>query len=401
MRKESFIVLIVMFLLTVLSFVLTLPIIGFSVQPMRERATSICVTVDGYKPPFNDYAQSGVPDFDQKQDEWGFPEPWTYCGPTAVANSLWWMDSRFEDPESPPPPEISDSFVMVTRYDMAWDDHDPQNVEPFIEDLAWYMDTDGQRTGYTHRGTLVWDMYAGIVQYLLDRGLQRVFEVQVWEMPFFENITDEVERCEDVILLLGFHQEAEPLLYERVGGHYVTVSGVWSEELKIAFSDPYINNAEGGRPGRVLPYPHECNSSIHNNATFVSHDQYVVGLESPSPAGEVYIPNYPIFPTTYNIEGQNFQPEEMWEWNPMLPTHVEVEYMVTISPVPGTEVLFGDANGDGYVNVWDLGALSDAWLSQVGDDNFDPRVDFNFDGYINIWDLGTLSEQWLKQVDEF
>jgi hypothetical protein len=47
------------------------------------------------------------------------------------------------------------------------------------------------------------------------------------------------------------------------------------------------------------------------------------------------------------------------------------------------------------VNIWDLGYLSDAWLSGTGEPNYNPDADFNGDGVINIWDLGILSERWL------
>ena len=365
------------------------------------KVSPICVTEDGYKPPFNDYAQSGMPDFDQKQDEWYIPEQWTWCGPTAVANSLWWMDSRFEDPDSPPPPTISDSFVMVTRYDLTWDDHDPQNAPPFIEDLAWYMDTDGQRTASTQCGTYWWDMYSGILDYLQAKRLDKYFYVDYVEPPLFEDIVKEIERFEDVILLLGFWQEQEPGVWVRVGGHYVTVSGVWSDLGAIAFSDPYINNAEAGGLGRVLPFPHIDISTTHNNATFVSHDVYAV-QPSISPGGVWGISDvdYPIYTNIWNFLGQNPGPPlpmgELYE----LPIYIEVEYMVTVSPIPGKAVLTGDANGDGYVNVEDLGLMSDAWLAEIGDENFDPTVDLNFDGYVNVEDLGIMSDWWLEEAPE-
>ncbi|NIR17814.1 MAG: hypothetical protein GWN86_29495, partial [Desulfobacterales bacterium] len=127
-----------------------------------------------WKDPYPDYAPAGIPDFDQTQDpDWTNPYPplgsWSWCGPTAVADCLWWMDSRFESVYNPvvpvPPPTISDYFPLVTPYG-GWDDHDPQNVEPFIEDLAWYMDTDGQRTLSPHCGTYWWDVVDGINHYL-------------------------------------------------------------------------------------------------------------------------------------------------------------------------------------------------------------------------------------------
>jgi len=52
-----------------------------------------------YKPGYADYAPNGVPDFDQKQDAWTWPftGQWTWCGPTAVANCLWWFDANVID----------------------------------------------------------------------------------------------------------------------------------------------------------------------------------------------------------------------------------------------------------------------------------------------------------------
>lgn len=54
-----------------------------------------------------------------------------------------------------------------------------------------------------------------------------------------------------------------------------------------------------------------------------------------------------------------------------------------------------DVNGDGYVNVWDLGYLSDAWLTASGDPDYNPDADFNEDDIINVWDLAILSDCWL------
>jgi len=54
-----------------------------------------------------------------------------------------------------------------------------------------------------------------------------------------------------------------------------------------------------------------------------------------------------------------------------------------------------DINNDGYVNVIDLGYLSDAWLTESGDTDYNPNADFNEDGNINILDLGIMSDCWL------
>ncbi|MDH5770902.1 MAG: hypothetical protein OEZ25_06415, partial [Candidatus Bathyarchaeota archaeon] len=306
-----------------------------------------------WKPAYPDYAPSGVPDFDQRQDNWGKIDQqsgawkWTWCGPTAVANSLWWMDSRFE-PGVIPPPTISDGYPLLTAYG-PWDDHDSLNVQPFITDLGWYMDTDGNRTGYPWGGTDVHQMEKGIAMYLRERGLETEFVIKKMAKPDFYYIEDEIEKCEDVILLLGIWQTYDGETWWRVGGHYVTCAGVWSEENLIAFSDPDADSAETVGNGMWLPpgppHPHPPRpivppqeDVVHNDASHVSHDFYNAYDGSPSPGGAVYIEWYeplgdPYF--IYNIQGQNC-PSEFWEqqgeYSEEAYTFVEVEYSVIISP---------------------------------------------------------------------
>jgi len=325
-------------------------------EPISFRAVDGTVdqTTIFYKQSYIDYAPSGVPDFDQRQDTWGKIDPvgglwkWTWCGPTAVGNSLWWMDSRFE-PGVTPPPTISDGYPLLTAYG-AWDDHAPQNVQPFITNLGWYMDTDGNRTGYPWNGTDVHQMEKGISMYLRDRGLETEFVIKKTKKPDFFYVEYEIERCEDVMLLLGVWQSYDGIIWWRVGGHYVTCAGVDSQNLKIAFSDPDANNAEAGGLGRVLPpgvpHPHPPRpvappqqDTLHNNASFVSHDVYTVTLTSPSPGGVFAVQFYePITSTDWmkNIQGQNcpseFKPQQ-GPYNPLAPyTAVEVEYSVVVSP---------------------------------------------------------------------
>jgi hypothetical protein len=131
------------------------------------------------KSPYPDYAPSGMPDFDQRQgvvgpwvDQGG---TWSHCGPVAVANSLWWLDSEFET-NTIPPPAIIDNFPLVQTYGQ-WDDHDPQNAPWLVEHLAYLMDTNGLRTGMLHSGTNVFDMEAGITQYLSWSGVNPLGDV--------------------------------------------------------------------------------------------------------------------------------------------------------------------------------------------------------------------------------
>ena len=130
---------------------------------------------------YPDYAPSGMPDFDQRQ--WGtynWTDPagrWSHCGPVSVANSLWWLDSEFET-STTPPPTIVETYPLVQSYNPGvWDDHDPQNVPPLVEHLAWLMDTNGIRTGLAHFGTDVFDMQAGITHYLSWSGVNPLGDV--------------------------------------------------------------------------------------------------------------------------------------------------------------------------------------------------------------------------------
>jgi hypothetical protein len=292
------------------------------------------------------------------------------------------MDSRFET-STTLPPAINDTFRLVSSYwpgspfppyPPKWDDHDPKNVLYLIDHLAYLMDTDGRRTQHpatAHTGTFVWDMEAGIAQYLSWRGVNPRGDVNgdgivnmtdynivlaangttpgqpgwnmaadiwpstntIWLPPYptadnkvdnndlnwvlqhmnrtgmfyeqtiaaptFEFIEEEVMRSEDVILVLGFYQKSpvtdewyrvdDP--YEYGSGHAVTVAGVNSTALQIGISDPIQDNAEPPPQGtnglgRVLPpppHPHAAGPpySLHNNATYVSHDIYNVNLTLP------------------------------------------------------------------------------------------------------------------------
>jgi hypothetical protein len=321
-----------------------------------------------------DYAPSGVPDFDQKQDLWTNPSTgqWSYCGPTAIANSFWWLDSFYE-PAPLAPPAINDNFPLVWSYNPAvWDDHDPLNVDPLITDLAWYFDTDGQRTGILHNGTNVMDMSLGIDQYLIDHGLSDKFYRKTVPAPEFAYIVQEVEVCEDVTLLLGFWQfDGE---WRRVGGHYVTVAGVDAQGLQIAFSDPFVDNAEAGRPGVVLPAPHghPHDPRVHNDTLFVSHDIYAALV--PAPGGSPGNQNFEVNYNEYEVDawtdlitttaGQNC-PDEFQDlagpYVPQLPVFTEVEYAVIVSCQTG---LVAAGCEDTNVYVWDFfGNLQWQWAA--------------------------------------
>jgi hypothetical protein len=325
-----------------------------------------------WKPEYADYAPSGMPDFDQKQDAWRDPlsGKWTYCGPVAVANSLWWLDSEFE-PGAVPPPTVSDGFGLVTPYG-SWDDHNVRNVGPLVNDLALYMNTNPLS------GTEVHDMKRGIDTYLNAKGMNAYFYTHLYKQPTFEVVETEVTKCQDVVLLLGFWQNPAPGIWTRFGGHYVTVAGIDSATRFVMMSDPYIDAAEPlphgtGGPGRVLPPPPHPHppvppDTVHNDTLYVSQDMYMASVSSPSPGGLWNFPDYNQYllpPDLFaNFQKQNFPTEflsQFASFNPGLLVYTEVEYAVVTSPwfAKGQYIDYApsgmpdfDEKQDAWVNPW-------------------------------------------------
>gem|GEM_PF-2811388 len=324
-------------------------------------------------PPSGNYAPSGMPDFDQKQDKWRTinaglngtvdsilagddvlvnPAPgpyrigiapgpncvldstlagddrviYSFCGPTAVANCFWWFDSKFGN-HSGYPGDGVDDFPLVSDYG-AGDDHSTNNVPLLVCNLANCMSTTS--TGTTN----VFTMQQCIDDWLNNTGLNNTLYERTVHQPNFWEIEEEVKKSEDVILLLGFW-ENQSGIWNRIGGHYVTVAGVNSRDQMIAFSDPFFDNAEAGGPGVVpIPHPpHPLDPTIHNDAQYVSHDFYTVTPDSPSPGGDWQIPDYNVSLNTSSVE--NFQEEE-YQGGPI---HTEIEYAVVVSPKPDLEII--------------------------------------------------------------
>jgi uncharacterized repeat protein (TIGR01451 family) len=289
-----------------------------------------------------DYAPKGMPDIDQKQDEWyeSASGKWYYCGPVAAANSLWWFDSKFE-PSPVPPPALNDGYGLVQSYSPSgWDDHDPLNVQRFVTALAVQMGT----SAFT--GTNVHNLASGIANYINSKGLAGQYTVHREPKPLFGWVEKEVRRSEDVILLLGFWQPIPGTPnYERVGGHYVTVAGIDSRLKRIAFSDPYYNRAEMGGAGRVLPNPHlglhpfpgPISDTVHNDVKHASHDVYGI-MDTNSPGGDWGPEDYAATcDDIWDLHGQNEGDHpNTAPCEPGLPIYTEVEYAVAVSPITPT-----------------------------------------------------------------
>jgi hypothetical protein len=271
----------------------------------------------GYvKPAYPDYAPSGMPDFDQKQDAWGPPHSglFTWCGPVSVADSLWWLDSEYESvvfANPVPPPTISDHFPLVQNYTAAWDDHNSTNVIPLVTTLAFLMDTDGMRTGDGHTGTRLQDLINGTKYYLARQGASQYFEVHNTTFPSFTWVSNEILNCQDVELFLEFYRlvgsswvpfTGDPNL-EYENGHFVACAGVNTSNLQnggqqVLISDPYQDAYLAGKsPGRS-----PAGAGDHNDAGYVSQDAYNMTVRIYSPP--MTVPPPPGYPNTvYVLDG--------------------------------------------------------------------------------------------------
>jgi len=195
----------------------------------------------------------------------------------------------------------------------------------------------------------VTDMYDAIRGYLADRGLADKYALVMVEKPTFDWVAAEVEKCEDVMLLLGFWTwDYEKGWWNRLGGHFVTTAGVDWVNRQIAFSNPIKDSAESGWPGRVLngtlishvPIPGHA-FSVHNDAGNVSHDIYYA-VSTDSPGGIWGLADYA---TSYqqikSFFSQNFPREFPQEFRPKkelrayagAEIQTEVEYAIAISPI--------------------------------------------------------------------
>lgn len=305
-----------------------------------------------------DYAPNGVPDFDMHQEGWqNAAGKWSYDGPVAAADVLWWYDSRYETGGFPPP-TISDNYPLVQSYDtlsaLRRDDHDPMNVNlagnpgmrqgEFVEDLAYVAQSDMR--GAAVEGTDLQRLVLGIGQYIHEKGLWLEYKVEARKSPSLIWLTDQIQQDRPLILLLGFWEYQwvtddvgrGSWQWRRLGGHYVATAGTCLAANQIALSDPWRDGAEIGlSAGRVLP-PHGAhvnNPMLHNDAAMVSHDLYPVQPSS-SPGGLLELVGYaPTHEEAANFFGMNWA-DDLRAYRGEYKggaIHTEVEYAILISRV--------------------------------------------------------------------
>ncbi len=338
---------------------------AFVICPTEEPPLDTCTY---YKPSYDDYAPNGVPDFDEKQKaSWISPYTgmYSYCGPVALANCMWWYDSKLEpSPVDPRPfypgpgnPAANDGYPLVSSYG-AWDDHDTNNVSPLILQLKTLAKTDGP-----YPGTYIQDMKTAFDSMTVLAGVDTEFVSPLVAGPDFDLIADSILASRDVILLLGFYEPTNPAGCVRLGGHYVTAAGVCTGDNAVCISDPYFNKNEYEPPAGA-----SHGSTIHNDAYYVSgphdtyhHDKYYTAPYSHtcSTQATIQLTNYPdSWPDIYIFYNQNWHsstvPPGGYNGGPIV-TLVDYALIITYIPPGGPcDCQPGYCNGDALLNIFDI-----------------------------------------------
>jgi hypothetical protein len=221
-----------------------------------------------------------MPDLDQQQDDWQAaddPSTWTHCGPVAMADVIWWLDSSLET-STTPPPTVTNTSLLLSPYG-NWDDHDPRNVVPLVNDLAARLDTNGVHSGQPHLGTDIAAVVPALQDYLMQQGLRSKYRVDLVRSPSFEQLAGWVRHGDSVIVYLGLWQN-QGTQWIYFGGHYVVVAGAEPNNRLLAICDPFRDAYEAhllaqGRRGVAHEYPHA--TDVHNDVRYASQDAYAVG----------------------------------------------------------------------------------------------------------------------------
>jgi hypothetical protein len=189
---------------------------------------------------FSNYAPSGLPDFDLRQNEWKtlYPGPneiiestprgddsynqaencivpgpncrletlpqgddfcdWSFEGPVSIANCFWWLDSRFSD-KTGYPGDGEDIYPLVKDYGTG-DDHSIENVQKLIEKIANEVQTSSLGKTY------ITNIESGIQSWLEEAGLTNDINVNLINNPNYVNITDNICNQNNIIIKLGFYK---------------------------------------------------------------------------------------------------------------------------------------------------------------------------------------------------
>ncbi|UCE38177.1 MAG: right-handed parallel beta-helix repeat-containing protein [Thermoplasmata archaeon] len=278
---------------------------------------------------------------------------YSYCGPTAAVNGLWWLDSKFADPIGTQG-DGNDDHSLVPDLG-GGDDHARDNVQFLIEELAELFKTN--ETG----STTVSNMVDGLNQWFDLQGQRINYTAHSISWPMWEKVAEEVRKCNVAILFLGFYDDEG----NRTYGHIVTVSGVNQGGFMIAISDPIKNAAN--------PI---ADFSSYNDPLNVSHDIYIVlpgppPIVNPPPSWmllESYTSGYgfPMPPIYYAVV------EEVVIISPIIPTvdYIEITDVPDGTPLTGGIISVGFSewgNCSLYNNtVGYMGTVNANWTVQGG-----------------------------------
>jgi hypothetical protein len=316
-----------------------------------------------YYAPLDNYAPSGMPDFDQKQNNWKDPvyNGWTFCGTVSVANIFWYIDSIYSDTMGNPG-DGKDMFPLVLDYNSQGesnpgpftDDHNYNNVNDLtsiwnqkesvfgnelIERIAWYVDTNGCRTSEEIWGTNLGSMYLGVRKWLEDVNLMSYFEVETLRASrnnlknfylddnyspirtTYENTQGSLISQKDFFINEKISNINEDFTFEYIAervkdGSFVVLGIVgYDGEKNVHFSHWVTIAGVSTSLSQIAlsdPYFDNINNTndftLHNDAAIVSHDIYTVNTTSPFPEEadywwlEEYLPNlYSVIPAAFII----------------------------------------------------------------------------------------------------
>lgn len=213
---------------------------------------------------YKDYAPSGLPDFSQLQDSsWRgfFNLVYSWCGPTAAADVLWYLDSKHENGHVGDNANIWDlvpndtyiyrknTFPWKLIYEYHSDDHEEDVPHDLIECIADRSGTDGWGKHYGVAGTTAFSLKKGLEDWISDCDLSNYHKVLDYTKPTFNDIKDAIDKQYGAIILL--EPEKPSYLPPFTAPHFVAIQGYKESTNQIKVSDPL-----GG----------------DNNASIVSHD---------------------------------------------------------------------------------------------------------------------------------
>jgi hypothetical protein len=212
-----------------------------------------------FLPSYPNYSPKGLPDFDQRQDAtWRTNFSWSFCGPVALADILWWFDSKNSNPNGFAGDGV-DNYPLVENYNPPGepnpgpflDDHNINNVNDIetswkifsksgelIERLASYVDIYWYKIPFfSVSGTDRFQLALGAKKWIKDAGLKNDYLVENIYRPSFSLIDERLRNNEGIILRLGYYLPSFPQIFPLIFLHYVAVAGINSNGY-IAVSDP-------------------------------------------------------------------------------------------------------------------------------------------------------------------